>query len=41
MSLKSYLNPLAAFDAWIKLNPEGGIFTWRGQKFKVGKIPNQ
>lgn len=35
MSLKSYLDPLQAFDAWLKVNPKGGIFVWRGKKFKV------
>ena len=35
MSLKSYLDPLVAFDKWIKLNPKGGIFVWQGQKFMV------
>jgi hypothetical protein len=35
MSLKSYLDPLVAFDKWIKANPKGGIFVWQGQKVKV------
>ena len=35
MSLKSYLDPLVAFDKWIKVNPKGGIFVWQGKKFNV------
>lgn len=35
MSLKSYLDPIKAFDLWIKKNPNGGIFTFMGQKFSV------
>jgi hypothetical protein len=35
MSLKSYLNPIIAFEKWLKENPKGGIFEWKGQKFKV------
>lgn len=35
MSLKSYLDPIHAFDKWIKDNPKGGIFVWKGQKFVV------
>lgn len=35
MSLKSYLDPLFAFDQWIKVNPEGGIFEWRNIKLEV------
>jgi len=35
MSLKSYLDPLVAFDKWIKVNPKGGIFIWQGQRFRV------
>lgn len=37
MSLKSYLNPIAAFEKWLKLNPMGGIFEWNGKKYKVNK----
>ena len=40
MSLKSYLNPLSAFDKWLKVNPKGGIFEWDGQKVKVTKRQN-
>ena len=35
MSLKSYLDPLVAFDKWIKVNPKGGIFVWQGKKISV------
>jgi hypothetical protein len=35
MSLKSYLDPIAAFDKWLKNNPKGGIFVWDGKKYKV------
>lgn len=35
MSLKSYLDPVAAFDKWIKENPNGGVFKWKNQTFKV------
>lgn len=35
MSLKSYLDPVKAFDKWILANPNGGIFTWKGIKFDV------
>lgn len=35
MSLKSYLSPIAAFDKWLLANPNGGIFTWQGQKVRV------
>jgi hypothetical protein len=35
MSLKSYLDPLVAFDKWILKNPNGGIFVWKGQGFIV------
>lgn len=35
MSLKSYLDPIAAFDKWLKDNPKGGIFEWNGQKISV------
>lgn len=26
---------MKAFEIWIKKNPNGGIFTWKGQKFSV------
>ena len=35
MSLKSYLNPITAFENWLKVNPKGGIFVWNGQKIRV------
>lgn len=35
MSLKSYLDPIAAFEKWIKENPKGGIFEWNGEKVSV------
>ena len=38
MSLKSYLDPIHAFEIWIKNNPKGGIFVWKGQKFKVNVL---
>jgi hypothetical protein len=41
MSLKSYLDPIAAFEKWLKVNQKGGIFVWKGQRFKVAKISNQ
>lgn len=37
MSLKSYLNPIEAFDKWIKKNPNGGVFIWKNHKFIVKK----
>jgi hypothetical protein len=35
MSLRLLIDPLYAFDVWIKNNPKGGIFEFRGQKFRV------
>lgn len=35
MSLKSYLDPLKAFDKWILDNPMGGIFVWKSIKLEV------
>jgi hypothetical protein len=35
MSLKSYLDPVKAFDKWIIANPKGGIFVWKGIKLEV------
>jgi hypothetical protein len=35
MSLKSYLDPMVAFEKWLKKNPNGGIFEYFGQKFSV------
>lgn len=40
MSLKSYLSPITAFEKWLKVNPNGGIFEWNGQKVKVSKLQN-
>ena len=39
MSLKSYLDPVKAFDKWIIANPNGGIFVWKGIKLEV-KLKN-
>jgi hypothetical protein len=38
MSLKSYLDPVKAFDKWIIANPKGGIFVWKGIKLEVKEI---
>ena len=38
MSLKSYLDPLIAFEKWIAKNPNGGIFRWKGQVFRVNVL---
>jgi hypothetical protein len=35
MSLKSYLDPMAAFEKWLTKNPNGGIFEYFGQKFII------
>lgn len=35
MSLKSYLDPMVAFEKWLQSNPKGGIFVWKGTKFVV------
>lgn len=35
MSLKSYLDPVKAFDKWIKENPNGGFFVWGKHRFSV------
>lgn len=35
MSLKSYLDPMVAFEKWLQSNPKGGIFVWKGHKFVV------
>jgi len=35
MSLKSYLDPMLAFEKWLQKNPNGGIFEYFGQKFSV------
>lgn len=35
MSLKSYLDPVKAFEKWLVSNPKGGIFVWKGQKISV------
>jgi hypothetical protein len=37
MSLKLYLDPIAAFEKWLKVNPKGGIFVWDGKIYKVAK----
>jgi hypothetical protein len=37
MSLKSYLDPVKAFDKWIIANPNGGIFVWKGIKLEIKK----
>ena len=35
MSLKSYLDPVKAFEKWLIVNPKGGIFVWKGQRISV------
>jgi len=35
MSLRLLVDPLYAFEVWIKENPKGGIFEFRGQRFSV------
>lgn len=35
MSLKSYLDPLEAFEKWLKANPEGGNFSYMGKTYLV------